>query len=137
MKKRTLAREVVLQALYQLEIRGEEILPELDGFLKDQVTDPTLLEFTTSLFQETRQHQTDADHLIRETVQNWEFPRLALIDKNILRLAITELIYRDDIPPAVSINEAVELAKKYGDKSSGAFVNGVLDKIAKKNKVNK
>ena len=74
---------------------------------------------------------SDLDSLIKKYVKNWEIDRMAVIDRNILRMAVYEMLYQDDIPPNVSINEAIELAKKYGDIDSGKFVNGVLDKIKK------
>ena len=71
------------------------------------------------------------DEIIKKYVENWEIGRLAIIDKNILRMGIFELLFLDDIPPKVSINEAIELAKKFGDVDSARFVNGVLDRIYK------
>ncbi|MEK7449372.1 MAG: transcription antitermination factor NusB [Planctomycetota bacterium] len=133
MRKRTLAREIALQALYQLEIKSKiaPVAPEdLESFFHTQTKNQPVIEFARLLLQGVSQNQNKIDSLIQETAHNWEFSRLAILDKNILRLAIYELLFCDDIPPAVSINEAVDLAKKYGSAESGAFVNGILDKIA-------
>jgi len=83
------------------------------------------------LIRGTLEHRDEADELIKKHAQNWELHRMAAVDRNILRLAIYEMLYRDDIPPVVSINEAIELAKAYGGADSGRFVNGILDRIRK------
>lgn len=85
--------------------------------------------FADPLIRGTLEHKEEADALIRQHAQNWELHRIATVDRNILRLAIFEMLHRDDIPPVVSINEAVELAKKFSTQDSGKFVNGILDKI--------
>jgi len=88
-------------------------------------------QFASDLINGTLENLERIDNIIREHATNWKLDRIALVDKNILRLAIHELLYRDDIPPAVTINEAVEIAKKFSTPRSGKFVNGILDKVKK------
>jgi transcription antitermination factor NusB len=76
-------------------------------------------------------HREEIDRLISKYATNWDIARMAVIDRNILRFATFELLFADDIPPKVSINEAIDIAKRFGDKDSGSFVNGILDKIHK------
>jgi N utilization substance protein B len=76
-------------------------------------------------------HQEEIDHLVEERAEGWRLERLYSVDRNILRLAIYELLYREDVPPEVVIDEAVELAKKYGTERSPAFINGILDRVLK------
>jgi N utilization substance protein B len=95
---------------------------------------PTADEAAVRLFAEplirgALDHRDEADALIKKHAQNWDLHRMAAVDRNILRLAIYEMLYRDDIPPVVSINEAVDIAKKFSTQDSGKFVNGILDKV--------
>lgn len=85
--------------------------------------------FANDLIRGAWQHRTTIDALITKHAKNWDLSRMAVVDRNILRIAIYEMLYREDIPPVVSINEAVDIAKKYSTEDSGAFVNGILDKI--------
>lgn len=132
MGKRRKARELVLKALYCWEIsegKPEEIYNDL---LSKTELDPPSELFSADLFEKVIENQEEIDKLIRGNVQHWDFSRIAVVDKNILRMSICELLYLDDIPVKVSIDEAIELAKKYSSEDSGSFVNGVLDAIAKK-----
>lgn len=129
MKKRTRARELALQFLYQVDIRGAEVTGELDTFLADEESDRTASEFAALLIRGTLDNRSTIDERIQSVVQNWEISRMAVVDRNVLRLATFELLYRDDIPPKVSINEAIELGKRFSTQNSGGFVNGVLDKV--------
>ena len=86
-------------------------------------------QFARKLFEYTVQHQEKIDEHIKEKSENWEFSRIALIDKIILRMAICEFFYLDDVPPKVSIAEAIEIAKKYSTDDSSSFVNGILDAV--------
>jgi N utilization substance protein B len=85
--------------------------------------------FADPLIRGALEHREEADTLIKKLAKNWELHRIAAVDRNILRLAIFEMLHRDDIPPVVSINEAVDIAKKFSTQDSGKFVNGILDKI--------
>ncbi|HHT9117659.1 MAG TPA: transcription antitermination factor NusB [Candidatus Hypogeohydataceae bacterium YC38] len=129
MRKRTRARELALQALYQIEVRGEEALEDALSFCAHGAGDTEVSQFASQLVEGCRKGRRVIDEEIASVVENWELPRMATIDRCILRLSVYELLYREDIPPKVSINEAIELAKKYSTEKSGNFVNGVLDKI--------
>src|SRR5258705_10280442 len=85
--------------------------------------------FAEALIRGTLEHRGETDELIKKHAQNWELHRMAAVDRNILRLAVYEMLYREDIPPVVSINEAVDIAKKFSTQDSGKFVNGILDKV--------
>jgi len=129
MKKRTRARELALQFLYQLDLRGKDLLPEVKTFLRNEEEDCSAREFATQLVHGVVEHQEEIDASIRSVAMNWEITRMAVIDRNVLRIATFELLHCPDIPPKVAINEAIELGKRYSTQNSGAFINGVLDKI--------
>jgi len=101
---------------------------------KVELSAPTVEEAAVRLFADplirgTLEHRDEADACIKKHAQNWDLHRIAAVDRNILRLAIYEMLHRDDIPPVVSINEAVDIAKKFSTEDSGKFVNGILDKV--------
>ena len=131
MRNRTKSREYALQMLYQADLRhagGEEILNE---FWQDEAPQEDVKTFATQLFSGTLEHLADIDPLITSHADNWDLKRMAVIDRNILRLGVYELLYVEDVPPKVCINEAIELAKRFGDSESGKFINGILDTIHK------
>ena len=103
---------------------GEKI--ELPPPTADEVT---VREFAEPLIRGALEHREESDQYIRKYCKNWDLPRIAAVDRNILRLAIYEMLHREDIPPVVSINEAVDIAKKFSTRESGAFVNGILDRL--------
>ena len=129
MRNRTIARELAIQALYQVDLRGDEIIDEINIQYQKSIVKHEIYDFAMSLITGCRSYIKDIDEKISSVTEHWELHRMAIIDKNILRLGVYELLYRDDIPPKVSINEAIDLAKKFSTKSSGTFVNGILDKI--------
>lgn len=129
MKKRTRGRELALQALYQLDLRGDEILAEVDEFLREEEPDRESREFANKLLHGVHEARAELDKVIQSVAQNWDIARMAVIDRNVLRLASWELLFCHDIPPKVAINEAIELGKRYSTQNSGAFINGILDKI--------
>lgn len=129
MKKRTRARELVLQALYQLDLQGDDFVPELGEFIHEEEEDPDTANFALKIVKGVVVDIENIDKTIREVAQNWDLERMAVIDRNILRMATHELLNMDDIPPKVSINEAIELGKRFSTKNSGAFINGILDRI--------
>jgi transcription antitermination factor NusB len=129
MRKRTRAREFALKALYQIEITKDNCKDSLDIFWSDHKAEGDVKEFATGLVSGTMENLKKIDEVIARHTDNWEISRMAKVDRNIMRMAAYELLFRDDIPPRVSINEAVDIAKKYGDMESGKFVNGVLDSI--------
>ena len=134
MRKRTVAREVALRFLYQWEINGDENNNEkgIQEFILLLTNDQQITEFAKSLIDGLFLHKEKIDSCIRAVSHNWKLERMAIIDRNIIRLGAFELIFRDDIPILVSINEAVDFAKRYSTRKSGSFVNGVLDSICKK-----
>ncbi|PJC48870.1 MAG: transcription antitermination factor NusB [Candidatus Omnitrophica bacterium CG_4_9_14_0_2_um_filter_42_8] len=133
MRKRTFARECALKILYRIEISRESIEDSLKDFWSKSAdsADKESHDFTEILVKGTYENLAAIDGMISKYTDNWSISRMAVIDKNVMRMCIYEMLYRDDIPLNVSINEAIELAKKYGDVDSGKFVNGILDKIKK------
>ena len=131
MRKRTLARECALKILYRIEISKESVSASLKDFWSVEQVNKEVKDFTNSLVKGTCENLSKIDEAISKYADNWELKRIAVVDKNVLRMGIFQLLYRDDIPPKVSINEAIDLAKKYGDVDSGKFVNGILDKVRK------
>lgn len=129
MRKRTQARELALQLMYQLDLRGDEILAEVDETLAPEGGDAEMLDFARELVHGCLEKRAEIDRHIEEVAKNWQLKRMAAIDRNILRLATYELLFREDIPPLVTINEAIDIAKKFSTKNSGPFVNGILDNI--------
>ena len=129
MGKRRKAREIALTILYELEFRSGDAAQVLEECWKDQSSLPEVKEFTDDLVRGTVAHGPEIDVLIAANATHWSLARIALVERNILRLATYELLYRHDIPEKVAINEAIELAKLYGGEESGAFVNGILDQI--------
>lgn len=135
MRKRTRAREIALKVLYASDITKETVLVCLEKYWEDNPQkDETIISFVEFLTMGTDKYMKEIDACISKCAANWELDRMATIDRNILRFACFELLFDKEIPPKVSINEAIEMAKKYGDKDSGKFVNGILDKISKVNK---
>ena len=132
MRKRTKARESALKILYAIDITGEEPKKCIDAYWKDnEEKDTEVKTFANSLVLGTVNKGKEIDKVISERATNWQLERMAVIDRNILRFAAYELLFADEIPPKVTINEAIDIAKRYGDSESGSFVNGVLDKINK------
>jgi len=154
MSKRRQARERAMQFLFQFDLNPADDLERALGEFwhtcyteaeqttgrstkqtKQSRTDESTADeaelrmFAESLIRGTVAHMAEIDALIKKHAKNWELHRIATVDRNILRLAIYEMLYREDIPPVVSINEAIEIAKKYSTEDSGKFVNGILDKI--------
>lgn len=132
MRKRTLAREYALKVLYQAEMTHRDIQTATEIFWSErEKIDENVKEFCDVLTAGVAKHLKSIDDRLTDNATNWQLRRMAAIDRNILRLGVFELLFSPDIPPKVAINEAVELAKKYGDLESSKFVNGVIDKIHK------
>jgi transcription antitermination protein NusB len=128
--KRRLARELAIQFLYQYDMGGGEPEDALQLFwLTQNEVNDTVRAFATELIHGYLANRVAVDENIRKYTEHWELHRIAAVDRNILRLAIYEMLCRDDIPPVVSINEAVDIAKKFSTHESGAFVNGILDRL--------
>ena len=133
MRRRTRARELAVQVLYQVDLRGEPLptgAVDLDAMLEeDACSDDEVLAFTRRLVEGTLQHRDDLDRRLKAVTRNWDLKRMAVVDRNVLRMAIYELMHCADIPPKVTINEAIELGKKFSTANSGAFINGILDRV--------
>lgn len=130
MNVRRKAREIALAFLYQWDLRGDDVLPELDELLVKDRREPDVAEYVQTLVRGTIAQKAEIDRRISEAAEHWRIERMAVVDRNILRMATYEMAYRkEDVPPKVAINEAIELAKRFSTAESGAFVNGVLDRI--------
>ena len=129
MRRRRKSREFALQALYQLNITKQDATSLLAQFQKYFLPDGEADEFLRRLVIGVLNHYEELDRLIEKYSENWSLDRIDVIDRNILRMALFELLYCQEIPPKVTINEAVDLAKRYGSEDSGSFINGILDRI--------
>ena len=129
--RRRQARELAVQFLYQYDVSGgTDLRAAFAEFWPTQPDDQTNARgFAEELIRGTVANQAALDERIKKYTEHWELSRIAAVDRNILRLAMYEMLFRDDIPPVVSINEAVDIAKKYSTRESGAFVNGILDRL--------
>jgi len=145
---RRVGRIIALQSLYQIDIVNAEI-QQVENFIDNYTYIDSIQEkdednfiekskeFAKELVKTVVDNREEIDDLIPKYLKNWRYDRILSIDRNILRLGVAELFFREDIPYKVTINEAIELAKKFGDKKSGSFVNGVLDSIVKNEKEKK
>ncbi len=129
--KRSQAREAALKVLYQLDITKDSPEEGLRIFFRDHRVPEESQAFVIRLVEGTLTRRPESDRLLAKHATNWALDRMAVVDRNILRLGIYELLFGDEIPPKVVINEAVELAKRFGAEDSSKFVNGVLDSIHK------
>lgn len=128
--QRRQVREEIVKVLYEMEIGGLEA-----GAARKRVIShckgPDIRRFACVLLDETLKHLADLDRIILSVAENWHPSRMAAIDRNILRLGAAEILYVDEVPEKVAINEAIEIAKMYSTENSGGFVNGILDKVAR------
>jgi N utilization substance protein B len=132
MDRRTRARELAMQGLYQLDVQGEGLLASLEEFFIENESDESACKLALDWTTKTWENLAGCDELIAGSTIKWQLSRLSPVDKSILRLAVYQLKFCPDIPPRVVMNEAIELAKKYGAEKSPSFVNGVLDAVLKK-----
>ncbi len=129
MSTRRRAREIVLQLLYEDDLNPDQDRKVADSFLVSRLAgNRPLVQFARNLLSEVLKNRREIDKALAARASNWAIRRMAAIDRNILRLAAYEILF-GDTPGRVAINEAIELAKRYGDRQSGQFVNGVLDRI--------
>ena len=135
MGKRRTARELALKFLYQTEFNSNSPDSELNSFCDRANVSEEVQNFTQALIKSILFHKKEVDELLEKISANWSPDRMAVIDKNILRLGICELLFDPTAPPKVVINEAVEIAKKFGTEESPDFINGILDKVFKDSKV--
>jgi N utilization substance protein B len=131
MGKRRESREVALQILYHWDLNLQESLSDeaLARFWELRSATGSIRTFATELAQGVIAHQKVVDEKISRYTANYELKRISAVDRNILRLAVYEMLFSDDVPPVVAINEAIDIAKKFGTEESGKFVNGVLDRV--------
>jgi N utilization substance protein B len=130
--RRRKSRELALQLLYQLDVQGEPSPePYLDEFWARHPVDREVRGFVESLVRGTKQHQAKIDELIAQYAEHWDLERMAVVDRNILRQGIFELLWMTETPPKVVINEALEVAKKFSTRESSRFINGMLDRVHK------
>ena len=129
MGTRRKARELAMQALFYMDMQkyaSEEMLEYFCGcFCNSKKSRPFLIKLVNGVIDEKDQ----IDALVERFSQNWKIHRMSCVDRNVMRIAVYELLYCDDIPPKVSINEAVDIGKKFGSQESGAFINGIMDSI--------
>ena len=131
MHPRRLAREGILAALYALELTGETREKVLDDLFERNSYDGESKAFITELYGNIVDNKIWAEQLISDNLDNWKLERVATLDQLIMRIAVNEIYFTDDVPPKVSISEAIEIAKLYSTEDSSSFVNGVLDAIYK------
>ena len=127
--KRRIIRERVMQALYAFELSKDPVPHIIENIFAELREHGEELAFAEKLLTTTIDHQSSIDGIIKKKASNWNFDRIALIDKLLLRMGICELFYCDDIPPKVTINETIEIAKHFSTEKSGQFINGILDSI--------
>jgi transcription antitermination protein NusB len=127
--RRSRAREVALQLLFQRDLNPGVDRPTIERFANDRLLDPTLVPFCLGLYDAVVTHLADLDKGLAAAAENWRLPRMAAVDRNVLRLGACELLYAPETPPGVALDEAIELARRYGAAGSPAFVNGVLDRV--------
>ena len=132
MDRRTRARELAIQGLYQLDVQGPDVFEFLGEFFIETEADDFIRSLASDWTKGTWENLGDCDELINASTIKWQFSRLSPVDKSILRLAVYQLKLCREIPPKVVINEAIELAKKFSTDKSPGFVNGVLDAVLKK-----
>ena len=131
MGTRRKSRELALQALYQGELAGQNGHLDFQDFCAHFQVDKKATPYAKKLLDGVLEKGTAIDKLISNHAENWRLERMSVIDRNILRLAVYEVHYQDDVPVSVAINEAVEIAKRYSTDDSGSFINGILDAMAK------
>jgi N utilization substance protein B len=128
MRQRTKARKDALEILFQREITGQSLSEVLK--VREEARGEGVSEFCLRIIQGVEKYKSKIDQLIREYTDNWALERMPIVDRNIIRMGLYEILYEPDIPVSVSINESVELAKVFGSQDSGKFVNGILGRIA-------
>lgn len=133
MGRRRKARELALQLLYRLDLlpEGDPLTPTLEGFWADHPVAPEVREFAEQLVRGTKANQAKIDECLAQFADRWELSRMAVVDRNILRAGIYELLWCSEVPPKVVINEALEIAKKFSTQESTRFINGILDRARK------
>jgi len=132
MGARRKARELALQMLFQFDMSGNQPDQIIDTFEELQKSKPNTREFATRIFRGTIDHLAELDEMIQNQAENWRLSRMAGVDRNIIRMSVYEFLHEDDTPKLVIIDEAIEIAKRYGTQKSPQFINGILDGILKR-----
>jgi N utilization substance protein B len=129
MARRSRAREVALQLLFERDHNAHAGRPEIERFIRDRLRDENLRAFCLSLYDGVVAHVEEIDRRLSESAENWRLPRMATVDRNALRLGAYELLFSPETPPNVAFDEVIELARRFGSADSPSFVNGVLDRL--------
>jgi N utilization substance protein B len=129
MGNRRRSRELAMQALFQIEVIQDDSTEAVELFCKHFRVSKSVRPFFLRLVEGVKEFQREIDALIERFSENWKIGRMSRVDRNVLRVAVYELLHCDDIPPKVSINEAIDIAKRFGTEDSGAFINGILDSV--------
>jgi N utilization substance protein B len=129
MTRRSRAREVALQLLFMRDHNPRVERPGLERFVRDRLHETALEAFCLGLYDGVVGRLAEIDQRLTEAAENWRLPRMATVDRNVLRLGAYELLFTPETPPAVAFDEAIELARRFGSADSPAFVNGVLDRL--------
>ncbi|MFQ5720942.1 MAG: transcription antitermination factor NusB [Candidatus Aminicenantales bacterium] len=132
MGKRRKAREATLQILFQLDFNSSELTQTINHYWQDRKAFPGIREYSQWLVEGIISNQKEIDRIIQSFSKHWRLSRMAVVDRNILRMAVFELLYEKNVAPAIIINEAIEIAKKYSGQEAAVFINGILDAISKK-----
>ncbi|MGH2571202.1 MAG: transcription antitermination factor NusB [bacterium] len=131
MGRRRLGRETAFKALYRIDVTGKDLEDALGGLAEDRDTDPEALGFARDLLETVGAHGIRLDRVLQAAAEHWTLERMAVVDRSILRLGSAEILYWPWIPDRVSIDEYVEIAKKFGTEESPRFVNAILDRVAR------
>ena len=129
--RRTEARELFMQLLFQMEVQNDYGNEIKEKFVQEHMKESNQLEYFNQLFESAVVNLTEIDAKLETLSENWTIKRMAKVDLAILRLSAAEILYLDDVPDSASINEAIDLAKKFGGDDSGKFINGILGKVAR------
>jgi N utilization substance protein B len=129
MTRRSRAREVALQLLFQHDLNKRIDRAVLERFVHDRLRNDSLVQFALELYEGVVAHQEDIDRRLSEAAENWRLSRMAVVDRNVLRLGAYELLHVPETPPNVALDEAITLARRFGSADSSAFVNGILDRL--------
>ena len=132
MGARRKARELALQMLFQADMSGNQPDMIINTFEELQKSKPNTREFATKIFRGTVENMEKIDDMIQNQAENWRLSRMAAVDRNIIRMSVYEFLHESDTPKLVVIDEAIEIAKKYGTQKSSQFINGILDGILKR-----
>jgi N utilization substance protein B len=133
MSRRSRARELVVQLLFMREFNTQITREAIEAFVRQNLRDGALVTFCLSLYDGVVAHLEEIDQRLSVLAENWRLPRMAAVDRNVLRLGAFELLHTPDTPASVIIDEAIELARRFGSANSPSFVNGILDRVREPN----